>query len=260
MAAKRDRRKMAMLTCYDCPTARMQAEAGVDAILVGDSYGQVVLGFDSTQPVTMDQMITITAAVRRGAPKVFLIGDMPFLSYQVCPEEAVRNAGRFLAEGGADCVKLECDLRLVDTVAAIARAGIPVMTHLGFRPQSVQQLGGYRIQGKTGEAADALVVQAKAMVEAGASAILLEMVPPEPARLVTEAVPVPVIGCGAGPHVDGHVVVVHDMLGYTTGKVPRFVPQYTSVRQPMVQAFKQFVADVAGGEYPKPEHCYSMDE
>lgn len=257
-AKKQAGQKIVVLTCYDYPTAQIQAEAGVDAILVGDSYGQVVLGYDSTLPVTVDQMITITAAVRRGAPDVFLIGDMPYLSYQVSHEQAIRNAGRFMAEAGCDCVKVEVDQRLADTVAAMSRAGIPVMAHLGLRPQSVHQLGGYRTQGRTAQAAAELARQAEALEEAGACALLLEAVPPEPARIVAEQTHIIVIGCGAGPHVDGHVVVVHDILGWLPGAPPRFAPRYTSVRRQMMRAFKRYVADVAGGQYPSPEQWYPM--
>jgi 3-methyl-2-oxobutanoate hydroxymethyltransferase len=253
--------KIPVLTCYDYPTARILQAAGIDAILVGDSYGQVVLGFDSTLPVTMDMMIHVTAAVRRGAPKVFLIGDMPYLSYQVDPQQAVRNAGRFMAEAGCDCVKVEVDRRLADVVAALSRATIPVMAHLGLRPQSIHQLGGYRYQGRQADQAAELIEDAQVMEQAGACALLLEAVPPEPARIITERTNLPVIGCGAGPHVDGQVVVISDVLGCDPdAAVPRFVPRLAKLHEVIDAAIRQYIDDVRASRYPQPEHCYPMKE
>ena len=250
--------KIAMLTCYDWATARLLEQAGVDCLLVGDSYGQVVLGFDSTLPVTVDQMLTVTAAVRRGAPSVYLVGDMPYLSYQIAPDQAVRNAGRFMAEAGCDCVKIEADRRYLATVEAMSRAMIPVMAHLGLRPQSIHQTGGYRSQGTTADAARLLIEDARVMAEAGACALLLEAVPPEPARIVAESTELPVIGCGAGPFCDGHVLVLPDMLGLTTGQVPRFVKCYGQLAKAVSRAAADYVADVRQGRYPADEHVYRM--
>lgn len=257
-AKKRAGQKIVVLTAYDYPTAIAEQEAGVDAILVGDSVAQVLLGHDSTLPATMDFMVTLAAAVRRGAPQVYLIGDMPFLSYQVTPADAVRNAGRFLTESGCDAVKVECDARLADTVAAMARASIPVMVHMGLRPQSIHQLGGYRSQGRSADDAQRLLQDARLMEEAGAVALLLEAMPPEPARMITESTELPVIGCGAGPHCDGHVVVLHDMVGLSLGPVPRFVPRYAELLNDLKNAVVRYAADIRSGAYPAAEHCYQM--
>jgi 3-methyl-2-oxobutanoate hydroxymethyltransferase len=219
----------------------------------------VVLGFDSTLPVTVDMLLPVTAAVRRGAPKVFLIGDMPYLSYQIDAQQAVRNAGRFMAEAGCDCVKIEADRRLADVVAALSRATIPVMAHLGLRPQSIHQLGGYRYQGRQADQAAELIEDARILEEAGASALLLEAMPPEPARIITERSKLPVIGCGAGPHVDGQVVVINDVLGSDPdAPTPRFVPRLARVHEAIASAVRQYVEDIHAGRYPQPEHCYPM--
>lgn len=257
-AMKRDGRKIVMLTAYDYPTAAIEQAAGVDSILVGDSVAQVMLGHDSTLSATMDFMVTLAAAVRRGAPDVFLVGDMPFLSYQVSIADAVRNAGRFMVEAGCDCVKLEGDGRFADAVAALARASIPVMVHLGLRPQSIHQLGGYISHGRTVETAQRLIDDARTLEEAGASALLIEAVPPEPARIVTESARVPVIGCGAGPHCNGHVVVMQDMVGLSAGPLPRFVPKYGDLRGATLAAVERYVNDVRSGAYPAAEHWYQM--
>jgi 3-methyl-2-oxobutanoate hydroxymethyltransferase len=249
-ARKRERQKFAVLTCYDYSTARLMEEAQVDSILVGDTYGEVCLGHATTLPVTVDHLVTITAGVRRGAPTAFLIGDMPYLSSQVCPEDAIRNGGRFMAEAGCDCVKVEVDRRLADTVRAMSRATIPVMAHLGLRPQSIHQLGGYKAQGKTAETAKALVEDARIMEEAGAMALLLEAVPAEVARIVTQRTELPVIGCVSGPHCDGQVVVMHDMLGYGGGHPPRRVKVYANLHDVLTEAFRQYVDDVCGERFP----------
>jgi 3-methyl-2-oxobutanoate hydroxymethyltransferase len=230
----------------------------VDVLLVGDSYGQVVLGFDSTLPVTMDMMVTVCGAVRRGAPQAFLIGDMPYLSYQVNKEEAVRNAGRLLIEGGCNCVKIEVDRQLSDVVEALARASIPVMAHLGLRPQSIQEIGSYKIQGRDADAAVRLIEDARIMEQAGAIALLLEAVTPEPARIITQNTPLPVIGCGAGPYCDGHVLVLQDMLGWLAGKGPKFAKRYGDLRAALGGAAKDYAQEVRDGVYPALEHCYEM--
>lgn len=259
MARKRQRKPIAMLTAYDYPTAQIEEAAGVQCILVGDSAAQVVLGHDSTLPITMDFLVTIAAAVRRGAPKVFLIGDMPYLSFNVKPEEAIRNAGRFMAEAGCDCVKIEGDARIAETVRMMSAATIPVMVHLGLRPQAVHQFGGYRAQGRDAKTAQQLIDDAKVLEDAGACALLLEAVPPKPARIIAESTSLPVIGCGAGPYCDGHVVVLHDMLGITTPPWPRFVKPYAESRSYIHKAVEAYVSDISTGVYPTDEHCYQME-
>lgn len=259
MARKRQHRPITMLTAYDYPTAQIEEAAGVDSILVGDSAAQVVLGHDSTLPISLDFLVTLAAAVRRGAPHVFLIGDMPYLSYNVNPEDAIRNAGRFMAEAGCDCVKIEGDGRIAETVRLMTAATIPVMVHLGLRPQAVHQFGGYRAQGRSASIAQQMIDDAKAVEEAGACAILLEAVPPEPAKIIAELTRLPVIGCGAGPHCDGHVVVFHDMAGITPAPLPRFVKRYGETRDYIRKFVKAYVSDIVNGVYPSPEHCYQME-
>ena len=248
-----------MLTCYDHPTAKLMEEAGIDSLLVGDTYAEVCLGHSSTLPMTLDHMVTLAEAVRRGAPSVYLVGDMPYLTYQVSPEEAIRNAGRFMAQAGCDCVKVEVDRRLMKTVEAMATATIPVMAHLGLKPQSIQSLGGYKVQGKTVADALKLIDDAKMMEEAGAIALLLEAVPAEVAAVITESTKLPVIGIVAGPHVDGQVVVLHDMLGYGGGHPPRSVKQYARLHDPLVAAFRAFAQDVIEGAFPAAENSVAMD-
>ena len=253
--------KIAVLTCYDYPTARILEAEGVDCLLVGDTLAQVLLGHDSTLPATMDLMVTLAAAVRRGAPDAFLIGDMPFLSYLVSPTDAIRNAGRFMTEASCDCVKIECDRRHVDTVEALTRAAIPVMAHLGLKPQSVHQTGGHITQARDADSAMALIEDARLMEQAGASSLLLEKIPPEPARIITERTSLPVIGCGAGPYCDGHVVVLYDILGLS-GYMPRFAKPFAAqaqtVRDAISQAVRTYVKDVASGRYPDAEHTFAM--
>ncbi|MCH7591849.1 MAG: 3-methyl-2-oxobutanoate hydroxymethyltransferase [Planctomycetes bacterium] len=258
-AAKRERRKISMLTCYDYSTARLMEQAGIDSLLVGDTYAEVCLGHPTTLPVTVDHMVTITAAVRRGAPSVYLVGDMPYLSYQVCPEEAIRNAGRFMAEAGCDCVKVEVDRRLVKTVDAMCAATIPVMAHLGLRPQSIQRIGGYRVQGKHAADAMRLIEDAKMMEEAGAVALLLEAVPLEVARRITESTTLPVTGIVSGPDCDGQVLVFHDMIGYGGGHPPRSVKPYAQLHELLVKAFGAYAKDVSEGNFPTMEQSVAMD-
>ncbi|MBN2563574.1 MAG: 3-methyl-2-oxobutanoate hydroxymethyltransferase [Phycisphaerae bacterium] len=258
MARKRAKQPISILTAYDFPMAQIEEAAGIDCILVGDSAAQVVLGYDSTLPATMDFMVTIAGAVRRGAPNVFLLGDMPYLSFNVTPEEAIRNAGRFMAQAGCDCVKIEGDARIAETVRAMTAATIPVMVHLGLRPQAVHQFGGYRAQGRDAKSARRLIEEAKILEDAGACMLLLEAVPPEPARIIAESTALPVIGCGAGPYCDGHVVVLHDMLGLTAGPVPKFVKQYADVHSELQRAIESYVSDLVGRRYPTDEHAYHM--
>ncbi len=257
---KRQGDKFAMLTCYDYPTARLMAEAGVDTILVGDTYVEVCLGNSSTLPATMDTMIEVTTAVRRGAPEAFLMGDMPYLSYQADITEAIHNAGRFLAQAGCDAVKVEVDRRLADMVQALTRAAVPVCAHLGLRPQSIHQIGGYKCQGKTAAAALQLIEDAKIMQDAGAGLLLLEAVPMEVARIITRRTELPVIGCVAGPYCDGTVVVLHDMLGYQAGHPPKSVKIYADMHEVLTTAFAAYRSDIRKGEFPTAAHSIRMKD
>lgn len=258
-ARKRESQKISMLTCYDFATARLMEEAGVDSLLVGDTYGEVCLGHGSTLPVTIDHMVTIAEGVRRGSPSSYLVGDMPYLTYQISPEMAIHNAGLFMSRAGCDCVKVEVDCRLVKTVEAMTTATIPVMAHLGLKPQSIQSLGGYRTQGKQAEEALRIVQDAKMMEDAGAIALLLEAVPMELAKIIRDATDLPVIGCASGPYCDGQVVVLHDMLGYGGGHPPRSVKQYLHLHDELVGAFRAYVSDVAADAFPTTENSVAMD-
>jgi 3-methyl-2-oxobutanoate hydroxymethyltransferase len=249
--------RFTMLTAYEAQSARLLDEAGIPLILVGDTLGMVVLGYDSTLPVTMEEMLHHTRAVARGATNALVVGDMPFMSYQSSMEEGLRNAGRFLKEAGAHAVKLEGGARVVDLVARITEAGIPVMGHIGLTPQSVNQFGGYRVQGKTDEQAHQLVSDAKSLEAAGAFAVVLEAVPAPVAAEVTRTLHIPTIGIGAGPDCDGQVLVWHDFLGITDGKLPRFVKRYAEIGEQIKQAASEFASEVAAGTYPGPEHTYS---
>ena len=234
------------------------AESGVEVILVGDTYGEVCLGHSTTLPVKLDHLITVTEAVRRGAPNSFLMGDMPYMSYQVSHEEAIRNGGRFMAEAGCDCVKVEVDRRLVSTVEAMSRATIPVIAHLGLKPQSIHAHGGYRAQGKDAYSATRLIEEARMMEQAGAMGLLLEAVPNEVSRIIASNSSLPVIGCVGGPYCDGTVVVMHDMLGYGAGHPPRSVKRYANMRKVLTEAFSTYVQDVAHEIFPTVEHGISM--
>lgn len=255
---KREGQRIAMLTAYDYPTARLLDEAGVDILLVGDSVGMAVLGYDSTVPVTLADILHHTRAVSRGARRAMVVADMPFMTYQVSEEEALRNAARLLQDGGAQAVKLEGGEAVAPTVRRLVQAGIPVMGHVGLLPQSVHALGGYRVQGKTEAAARQLLRDAEALAEAGAFAIVLELIPRELARLVTERLPIPTIGIGAGPDCDGQVLVVHDMLGLYLGKPPRFVKRYADLATAVTRAVSEYVAEVREGRFPGPEHSVEM--
>jgi 3-methyl-2-oxobutanoate hydroxymethyltransferase len=255
---KADRRKFAMLTAYDYPTARAAAAAGLPTLLVGDSVGTVVLGHPNTRSVPLDLMITLAEAVRRGAPHVFLMGDVPYVAMAGGTEAVVAAARRFRDEAGCDAVKFEAGPEHGELVAALRAAQIITCAHLGLLPQSVSSPDGYRAQARDADAIAALVAQARRMVAAGASLLLLEAVPPEASAAVLAAVEVPVIGCGAGPACDGHVVVTHDLLGYTPGHVPRFVPVLEHLHERLVAAMRQWAEDIATGRYPAPEHTYSM--
>ena len=233
-----------VITAYDFPTARLVEEAGVPVILVGDSLGQVVLGYASTIPVTMDDMLHHTAAVVRATERAMVVADMPFLSYNLSDEQALQNAGRLMQEAGAQAVKLEGGLRIADTVRRITDAGIPVMGHVGLTPQSVHQLGGYRVQGRSEAEAEALTHDALALEEAGAFSVVLELVPPELADAVSRRLRVPTIGIGAGPHCDAQVQVIHDLLGFSTGYIPKHARKYTDLGETIRSAVAAYVSDV----------------
>lgn len=255
-AFKERKERFAMLTCYDALSARLLDEAGIPLLLVGDTLAMVVLGHDSTLPVTVDEMLHHTRAVRRGAKDAFVVGDMPFMSYQGSLEEGIQNAGRFLKEAGANCVKLEGGGRVLELVSRLTDAGIPVMGHLGLTPQSVHQFGGYRVQGRTDEQAHQLVKDAKSLEASGAFAVVLEAVPSDVAKEVTASLEIPTIGIGAGPHCDGQVLVFHDFLGITPGKLPRFVKRYANLGDEIRAAAGAYASEVAAGVYPGPEHSY----
>lgn len=249
---------ISMLTAYDYPSAQLVDTAGIDMILVGDSLGMVVLGYDSTVPVTMDEMVHHCRAVARGADHAFLVGDMPFMSYQAEIGEAVRNAGRFLKEGNMDGVKLEGGRVEVTKVAAIVNAGIPVQGHIGLTPQSVSKLGGYRIQGKTADSATQLLDDALALQDAGAFSLVLEAVPGVVASRISERLDIPTIGIGAGVGCDGQVLVFHDVLGIYDTKLPRFVKQYANLRQTVIDAFISYHREVKSRQFPEDKHTYAM--
>lgn len=254
-AAKQRGERFAMLTAYDHPTARMLEENGVPVILVGDSVGNNVLGYDSTVPVTLDDMLHHTRAVTRGAHTPLVVADLPFGTYQVSTDDGFRAAIRLVKEAGANAVKAEGGGPVVDLARRLVAAGIPFMGHLGLTPQSVHQMG-YRVQGRDDESADRLVADAEALAAAGAFAIVLEGVPSELGRRVTQAIAVPTIGIGAGPDTDGQVLVIHDLLGLSAGPHPRFVKTYANLRSEIGSAIKAFQHEVADGEYPGPEHSY----
>ncbi len=249
-----------MLTAYDYPTALAEDKAGIDSILVGDSLGMVVLGYENTLPVTMEDMLHHARAVSRGAKYALLIGDMPFMSYQVSTEEAVRNAGRFLQEAGMDAVKLEGGRERLDAVRAIVSAGIPVMGHLGLTPQSVNQLGGFRPQGKTAVAAKRLLEDARLLEQAGCFSLVLESVPARLADLISREISIPTIGIGAGGGCDGQVLVTHDLLGLFDRFTPRFVKQYADFHSEMQRAFSEYISDVQGRSFPAVEHSVEMSD
>ena len=250
--------KIAFLTSYDFPTAQFAEAAGMDMILVGDSLGMCVYGYPGTIPVVMDQMIYHAEAVRRGAPNVFLIGDMPFMSYQSSVEKAVENAGRFLKEAGCDAIKLEGGVRVVRQIQAIVDAGIVVMGHVGLTPQSSSQLGGHKAQGRTVESARALIEDALAVHEAGAQMLLLEAVPPEVGGLIAELLPIPVLGIGGGDKADGQLLIVSDVIGQFQAFTPKFVKKYCDVAEVVTSALRSYVADVRAGAFPTEEHAYRM--
>jgi 3-methyl-2-oxobutanoate hydroxymethyltransferase len=249
-----------MLTAYDYPTALAMDQAGVDAILVGDSLAMVVLGYENTLPVTMEEMLHHSRAVARGAKSALLIGDMPFMSYQVSAQEATRNAGRFLQQGGMDAVKLEGGRERAEAVRCITSAGIPVMGHIGLTPQSINQLGGFRAQGKTAIAARRLVEDALVLEEAGCFSLVLESVPARLAELISKKISIPTIGIGAGVGCDGQVLVTHDLLGLFDRFTPKFVRKYADFHHEMQKAFTDYIEDVETRRFPAKEHSVEMDD
>ncbi len=249
------------LTCYDYPTAYMQEQAGVDMILVGDSLGMTMLGYDSTLPVTMDDMIRHTSAVRRGAPNTWLIGDMPYMSYQPSVETAIRNAGRFMAEAGCDAIKLEGGSAVCDRVRAIANAGIPVVGHLGLTPQSASALGGFRLQGKTAEAAKKIIEDAKALEQAGAFMILLEMVPDRVCKLITErAENCLIMTLGSGPYAHGQLLIYHDAFGLYPKFKPRMAKVFADAGAVIRSGLESYVREVSEKTFPAPENWFTMPD
>ncbi len=259
-AMKNEGKKITMLTAYDYPMALLEDRAGIDIILVGDSLGMTVLGYENTIPVTMDEMIHHTKAVSRGAKCALILGDMPFMSYNTSEREAILNAGRFMKEGGADAVKLEGGATVKDTVKALVKAGIPVMGHIGLTPQTISMLGGFKVQGKDAQAAQKIIDDALLLEDAGAFSVLLEAVPAPITKRVTERLKVPTIGIGAGVHCDGQVLVVHDMLGLFDRFTPKFAKRYVNLSEIILRAFQDYREEVLKGTFPTDRHSFHIDE
>ena len=257
-AMKERGEKITWLTAYDYPTAQFAEEAGLEMLLVGDSLGMCVYGYEGTIPVTMDQCIVHSEAVRRAAPTAFVLGDMPFMSYQTSNEDAVRNAGRFLKEAGVDAVKLEGGLRVIPRIRAILDAGIVVCGHIGLTPQSSGQLGGHKAQGRTVESARMVIEDALAIEDAGAQLLLLEAVPPEVAGFITKKLRIPVLSIGAGQYCDGQLLIVSDLIGQFQAFTPKFVKKYANVAQVVTDAMRAYVKDVKEEAFPTDEYCYHM--
>ncbi len=256
---KKEGEKVTWLTAYDYPTAQFEERAGIDMILVGDSMGNCVYGYiGGTVPVTMEQCIVHTEAVRRGAPNTFVVGDMPFLSYQTTPEDAVRNAGRFYKEAGVDAIKLEGGCRVTKVIKAIVDAGMVVIGHIGLTPQSTGQFGGYKAQGRTAESAYELTKDARAVQEAGVSSLLLEAITPEVCKFITEDLEIPVYGIGAGPYCDGQLLIVSDILGIWEAFHPKFVKRYANIAEESVKAMQDYIKEVREGKFPEEVHSYKM--
>ncbi|MBO8136989.1 MAG: 3-methyl-2-oxobutanoate hydroxymethyltransferase [Desulfotomaculum sp.] len=257
---KQEKQPITMLTAYDYSTAVLVDSAGIDLILVGDSLGNVVLGYDTTVPVTMDDILHHVKAVTRGVKRSLVIADMPFMSYHISEEETMRNAARLLQEGGAKAVKIEGGRQVVDKVKKLTEAGIPVMGHLGLTPQSVHQMGGYRVQGKTADAARMLMEDARALQEAGVFALVLECIPAELAKQVTEELKIPTIGIGAGVNCDGQVLVIHDLLGINNQFKPKFVKRYANLHDEIMKALETYRDEVKERKFPSEEHTFSMPD
>lgn len=259
LEARQANRKFAVVSCYDYTTARLVAEAGVEMILVGDSAAQVILGYDSTLPVTMDFMVAITAAVRRAAPEVCLVADMPFLSYHTSTADAVRNAGRFFQEAGAQVVKIEVTPAHMDIIRAVSDAGMAVMAHIGIRPQRVTKLGRLKAEGTTADMAIELIELARQCVRAGADMLLLEGTAREVAAIVTQQSPVPVISCGSGPDCDAQVLIISDILGLNSSDPkPKFAKSFAKLDDQIVKALQNYASQVRAGQYPTDELCYHV--
>ncbi len=249
-----------MLTCYDYPTAHLQEQAGIEMILVGDSLGMTMLGYESTLPVTMEDMIRHCKGVRIGAPGAWLIGDMPYMSYQPSSEDAIRNAGRFMAEAACDAVKLEGGREMADRMAAIVAAGIPAMGHLGLTPQSVSALGGFKVQGRSAAQAKRIIDDAKVLEEAGAFSILLEMVPDRVCEIITERAGIPIISLGSGPHADGQLLIYHDMFGLYPRFQPKMAKVYGNAGELILNGLKAYASEVVAGEFPQRENWFTMKD
>ncbi len=257
--AKQAAGKIAAISCYDYTTAKLVAASGMEMILVGDSAAQLMLGHDSTLPATMDFMVAITAAVRRAAPDVCLVADMPFLSYQLTVPQAVANAGRFVTEASADIIKIEVTRPYIDVVKAVSNAGMAVMGHIGIRPQSIGKLGKFKAEGTTAQMAFELIRLADDCIEAGASTLLLEGVAREVAKIITDRVKVPVISCGSGPDCDGQILVAPDVLGLLTDhKAPKFAKSFTQLAPQVTEAFAEYVKQVRSGKFPEDTHCFHI--
>jgi 3-methyl-2-oxobutanoate hydroxymethyltransferase len=255
---KRNNRKIAAISCYDFTTAKLVAQTDIDMIIVGDSASQLVLGYDSTMPVTIDFMVAITAAVRRGAPNVFLVADMPFLSYQVTIPDAIRNAGRFITESGSQMVKIEATGAQLDVIRSVNDAGIAVMAHIGIRPQSISKVGRFKAEATTAEMAAQLINLSEQMIRAGASSLLLEGTAAEVAQIITQRSEVPVISCGSGPFCDGQVLIAPDVLGLTQGQGPKFAKSYANLAEYTLKALKDYSQEIKSNEYPDKDHSYHM--
>jgi len=258
--AKQQNKKITAVSCYDYITASLAAQAQIEMLLVGDSAAQLMLGHDSTLPATMDFMVTITAAVRRAAPKAFLVADMPFLSYSLGKYEAVKNAGRFAVEAGADMIKIEACRSHLDVINAVSNAGMAVMAHIGIRPQSIGKLGKFKAEATTAEMAAELINTAKQMVDAGATALLIEATASEVAAIITESSEVPVISCGSGPDCDGQILVAPDILGLTQGRLPKFSNKYSNLAEITTKAFTDYAKDIKENKFPDKDHSYHMKE
>ncbi|MBO1513832.1 3-methyl-2-oxobutanoate hydroxymethyltransferase [Metabacillus bambusae] len=260
MNMKQNGEPITMLTAYDYPSAKQAEYAGVDMILVGDSLGMVVLGYDSTIPVTINDMIHHTKAVKRGAKNTFVVTDMPFMSYHLSKDESLKNAARLMQEGGADAVKVEGADGVTDIIAALTYGGIPVVAHLGLTPQAVNVLGGYKVQGKNAEAARKLIEDAKKCQAAGAIALVLECVPRQIGEEITKLLTIPTIGIGAGCQTDGQVLVYHDLIGYGLGTVPKFVKQYAQVAVTIETAISHYISEVKNRSFPEEKHSFNMKQ
>ncbi|MCK4914018.1 MAG: 3-methyl-2-oxobutanoate hydroxymethyltransferase [Planctomycetes bacterium] len=256
--AKLGNRKISVVSCYDYTTAQLISQTDVEMIIVGDSAAQAVLGFDSTLPVTMDFMVAITAGVRRGATNVFLVADMPFLSYQVGRNEAIKNAGRFVVEAGVQMVKIEVNIAHLDVIKAVSDAGIAVMAHIGIKPQSIGKIGRFKAEATTAEMATELITLATKAVDAGANSLLIEGVAAEVAEIITKRSQVPVISCGSGVGCDGQVLIAPDILGLSHGRYPKFAKSYSNFAEATIEAIKKYSKEIKSGEFPDDGHSYHM--